>query len=376
MSINAKPQSYNFHPLELAFVGHSGVGKTTLMEGVVARLKERWKLAYVKHDAHRFQMDAEGKDTFRAAEAGALGVYISSAEKFAFLSAEEDSLFTRKSRFLDFDAVLVEGYKSLSIDKICFLDASGDLPEGLAEEAKSGIKAYVGSSASSGFSPYFCRDDVDALSDFIESIWLEKLQKRPLKALILAGGMSQRMGQDKGLIKYSGRTQVERLSEQLHALGIDSYLSLRAEQKWELPNSKIIHDRFLGFGPFSGLLTAMEEDRNAAWLVIACDLPLLTSETLENLLKARDPRKMATAYRSANDGLPEPLCAIYEPKIRMRLYEAMGLGLSCPRKVLLNSDSLILEPLDSLALENANTPDDFLKLKNLLDERSAHVTSY
>lgn len=82
---------------------------------------------------------------------------------------------------------------------------------------------------------------------------------------------------------------------------------------------------------------------------------------------------MATAYRSMHDGLPEPLCAIYEPKIRMRLFEALGLGLSCPRKVLLNSDTLMLDPIDPLALENANTPEDFQKFQNLLKERTAYA---
>ena len=47
--------------------------------------------------------------------------------------------------------------------------------------------------------------------------------------------------------------------------------------------------------------------------MLACDLPLLDAATLEHLLRARDPRRAATAYRSSHDGLPEPLCAIYEP---------------------------------------------------------------
>ena len=47
--------------------------------------------------------------------------------------------------------------------------------------------------------------------------------------------------------------------------------------------------------------------------MLACDLPFLADETLRHLIEHRDPSRLATAYRSSHDGLPEPLCAIWEP---------------------------------------------------------------
>lgn len=379
MSTNAKPKplTYQFHPLELSLIGYSGVGKTTLLTRVITHLKERWKLAYVKHDAHAFEMDKEGKDTFRARSSGADAVYISSAEQHAFLADGEDSLFSRKSRFLDFDAVLIEGYKMLAIDKICFLDDEGRILSELSDESRAGIKAFVGAQEKGPDlpQPYFHRDDSEGLASFIEHLWLEKIRARPLKALILAGGRSERMGQDKGLLDYRGKPEVYHLYDVLAKLGLSPVLSVREDQWPELDAKayRVLSDKFLGLGPLSGLLTAMDSDPNAAWLVLACDLPLLNETTLEHLLESRSGKKMATAYRSMHDGLPEPLCAIYEPKIRMRLFEALGLGLSCPRKVLLNSDTLMLDPIDPLALENANTPEDFQKFQSLLKERTAYA---
>ena len=55
---------------------------------------------------------------------------------------------------------------------------------------------------------------------------------------------------------------------------------------------------------------------HAYWLVLACDLPFLDAETLRHLLRSRVVARAATAYRSSYDGLPEPLCAIWEPRTR------------------------------------------------------------
>jgi molybdopterin-guanine dinucleotide biosynthesis protein A len=63
----------------------------------------------------------------------------------------------------------------------------------------------------------------------------------------------------------------------------------------------------------SGLLSAWQCDPGVAWLVVACDLAALDRETLEILLQARNPGALATAFRHPDDGVPEPLCALYEP---------------------------------------------------------------
>jgi molybdenum cofactor guanylyltransferase len=58
--------------------------------------------------------------------------------------------------------------------------------------------------------------------------------------------------------------------------------------------------------------------------VLACDLPFLTDAALAQLLEERDPTALATAYRSAHDGLPEPLCAIWEPAAAAALAQAQA----------------------------------------------------
>jgi GTPase SAR1 family protein len=63
----------------VAFVAKSGSGKTTLLEKVIARLKDRgYRVGAIKHDAHRFDIDRPGKDSYRLTAAGADTMVISS----------------------------------------------------------------------------------------------------------------------------------------------------------------------------------------------------------------------------------------------------------------------------------------------------------
>jgi molybdopterin-guanine dinucleotide biosynthesis protein A len=375
LSTNVKPQvlPYQFHPLELSIVGYSGAGKTTLIEALILRLKSQWSIAYIKHDAHGFQMDTQGKDTYRAGEAGAEAVFISDASRSGFIGHKTNYLIQR-SLFLEQDAALIEGYKALSVPKIVVLSDGRNILDEIKDPTS--ILAFTGPQTvrpqglEPSSVPYFARDDIDGLSAFVHERWTERLRLRPLTALILVGGRSVRMGRDKGLIPYRGQPQYERLYEELSGLGLNPVLSLRGDQ-WtdrDLSRYRLLKDRFHGFGPLGGILTAQHELPETAWLTVACDLPLLDQATIQNLMAHRDPRKHATAYRSNVDSWPEPLCAIYEPKIKMRLHEALGLGLSCPRKVLLNTDTKIIDPIRPDALANANTPDDYNYYAKALEE--------
>jgi molybdopterin-guanine dinucleotide biosynthesis protein MobB len=106
----------------VAFVANSGTGKTTLLEKVIARLKERgYRVGAVKHDAHRFDIDRPGKDSHRFTAAGAEVMVISSSEKLALVEKHGapppvEELLSRF--FRNMDIVLVEGYRKSSLPKI------------------------------------------------------------------------------------------------------------------------------------------------------------------------------------------------------------------------------------------------------------------
>jgi molybdopterin-guanine dinucleotide biosynthesis protein A len=184
----------------------------------------------------------------------------------------------------------------------------------------------------------------------------------PVFGLVLAGGRSTRMGRDKAALQIAGRAQLERAFGLLEPLVARCFVSVRADQRndplragyaqvVDLPNGPD--------GPVAGIRAAQLAHPEAAWLVVACDLPLLDAATLQNLLARRDPSRLATAYRSSHDGLPEPLCAIWEPSSAGPLAAHVATGHNCPRKFLLASATLLLDAPHPHSLDNMNTPADF-----------------
>lgn len=182
-----------------------------------------------------------------------------------------------------------------------------------------------------------------------------------LKALVLSGGRSTRMRRDKAVLEYGGETQLDRAMRLLGEQVGEVYVSVRADQVGEQARAKYrqIVDSGAVQGPAAGILAAQTADPQAAWLVLACDLPQLDALTLATLIESRDPQRTATAFRSAHGGLPEPLCAIYEPASASLLAAFVAGGRDCPRKFLLNSDTLLLDQPNPKALDNVNTPDEF-----------------
>ncbi len=94
---------------------------------------------------------------------------------------------------------------------------------------------------------------------------------------------------------------------------------------------------------------------------MGCDLPFVTKGTIEKLIANQNPGKYATAYISTNDGLPEPLCAIYEPAARQNILNFVKQKIHCPRKIMINSETELITQDDPKSLENINTPEDLQK---------------
>jgi molybdopterin-guanine dinucleotide biosynthesis protein A len=182
-----------------------------------------------------------------------------------------------------------------------------------------------------------------------------------LFGLVLAGGASARMRTDKAALDYHGRPQLRWAFELLSKFCAATFVSVRPDQREDSTRAGLpqVVDRQPGTGPIAGICAALQEHPKAAWLVLACDLPFLTERTLQHLIAHRDPQKVATAYRSAHDGLPEPLCAIWEPGAREPVLAYLASGKQCPRKFLIDSDAALLDLPDSRALDNVNTPEEF-----------------
>ena len=190
-----------------------------------------------------------------------------------------------------------------------------------------------------------------------------------LYGLVLAGGKSVRMGNDKSVMQWHGKEQRYYMADMLADVCDDLYISCREEQQGELDSSyKTITDNWEGAGPLIGILSAFSANENVAWLVVACDLPLMDRDALQYLIAHRNLAGMATTFQSPHDGLPEPLITIWEPSAFGLLKQHIADGFKCPRKALIRNEQLVkvLLPPDEQALMNANTPEDAARVSAIL----------
>ncbi len=190
-----------------------------------------------------------------------------------------------------------------------------------------------------------------------------------LYGLVLCGGKSTRMGKDKGQIAYHGIPQREYLYHLLDKVCEKTYMSIRREQEREIGTRyNRIQDQDKYRGPFNGLLSAHNKFPDVAWLVLACDLPLMDVHAIRQLVLARDSNKMATAFAQLENSLPEPLCAIWEPQgLRSSMsYVGQGNGNS-PRKFLMENAVNLVFPKSTDVLLNANSMEDYKEVLEKLE---------
>ncbi len=189
-------------------------------------------------------------------------------------------------------------------------------------------------------------------------------QKTKLHGLILAGGYSKRMGQDKALLEFHGMPQIEYVHGLLSRFCSKVFLSKRSNQK---PYKRFLSiddaPEFADQGPLGGILSAMTAYPGESWIVVACDLPFVEAATIKTLMAKRNLNKIATAFISTHDNLPEPLCTIWEGKSFDAIQKLFAEGIHCPRKILIKSDTHLIPQDNPRWLDNVNTPQELQQIK-------------
>ena len=155
-------------PKVYSFIAWSGTGKTTYIEGLIAALKARGlRVAAVKHDAHRLELDREGKDSWRFARAGADAVAVADGEKCAVMYYRPVTLAAVLSRLEDADIVLVEGWHAEAGNPILLHRAATGQPPKIPPETCFAV--VTDAPLDSGGRPCFPLDDPEALADCLIS---------------------------------------------------------------------------------------------------------------------------------------------------------------------------------------------------------------
>lgn len=372
-----RPGSGNFGRNEWAITGAPCDVIKQLARQIIDALANEAKIAYAdalhNDDASHAsaQLNAGACMEFMQTPAGAQVAY----------TGDLDS-FTRHNLFKSCDMVLVNGNHHQAKKQVVIIDAAkkGSLQKRVTEltdvhlflladgerEIFDFIKAAVPDWQQI---PVYSLSETGKIIDFFRDVVISS--KPEINALVLAGGKSERMGQDKGAINLHGKPQRYHVADLLKNITNNVFISCRADQQNNIdPGYQTLTDTFTGLGPFGAILSAFREDPDTAWLVIACDLPLLDAATLEYLIANRDPSAMATAFVNPYDGFPEPLITIWEPKSYPVLLSFLSQGYSCPRKVLINNDCKLLQVFNAAVLTNVNTPQDLEKVKETLTAKN------
>ena len=185
-----------------------------------------------------------------------------------------------------------------------------------------------------------------------------------MKALILAGGKSSRMGQDKASLKVQGVSLLDRLVEQLRPITNEIFLSVAHGDNSErsLPT---LPDLEPSPGPLGGLQAAFAYDANCQWFIVGCDLPMLTSADFELLVEHQNADTAAACFLNPIDDQTEPLCALYSPSAAPALQEAISQNRRCARRFIASLETVDLYPTTSQSLLNLNRPEMLTELSHL-----------
>ena len=159
----------------ISIVGKSNSGKTTLLEKLIAELTGRGRrVATIKHNRHGFNIDHEGKDSYRHKKAGAKITVVSSPHQLALVSdVDHDHSFDEiRDRFISgVDMILTEGFKVNDYPKIEVYRA--ELKRDLISKKEDGLIAVAADVKLNVDVPCFDLNDAAAIADFIKKNFLD-----------------------------------------------------------------------------------------------------------------------------------------------------------------------------------------------------------
>lgn len=132
------------------------------------------------------------------------------------------------------------------------------------------------------------------------------MKEKSIKALILMGGQSTRMGSDKAFVQWQGQTLLEKAIDHLSGITEDIYLSVNAEQYARLHNKHAcIQDRYPDKGPLGGILSALETLQENL-IVLAVDMPNMSAKCVKDLISAAKDSETITCYQLKESIQPFP----------------------------------------------------------------------
>ena len=191
------------------------------------------------------------------------------------------------------------------------------------------------------------------------------IERENLRGLVVAGGRSKRMGRPKALLEYrDGLPQWKHAAMLLATRCSEVFVSLSAQSIIEVePPFKTLFDTETDQGPIHAWARASEIAPHCYWLCINCDLPRADIEMIDSLLSSKSDH-LARAFMNPETQFDDPQSVLLSPDALTRLDDAYRWGMRTPRRFIAEFPVHTLEPQRSEWLEGANTPEDFIRIRD------------
>ena len=204
---------------------------------------------------------------------------------------------------------------------------------------------------------------------------MTKITRGDVAGVVLAGGLSSRLGQEKALLRVHGREQPDllcRTHNLLTALLPQCWVACRPGRP--RPGYDCLYDQVAGLGPFSGVHAALRgaaQQGYAAVLALSCDLPFMDDATVRRLLAARDAAssdRLLTTFCQTETGFIEALTAIYEVAALPLFDKALAQGERKLSRIipLERQERIAYSQGEALPFFNINYPADLELVRRLL----------
>ncbi len=371
----ARPNVGEFGRSEWAIIGTPCGSIQQLSYRLIDVLQKKLKVSYVDAD-HKNEDEPNGLEVENPALAlGATLEYTDKISHHRFDLKSDLNTFQYRTLFNEQDLVLVNGNHFKAKNQIVVIDPKKEKSLEKKLDRLTNVDLILMTGEEKSIYPFLKNhlkdwahipvlhfSQTEKVAEFILANVLLQIPK--LNGLVLAGGKSTRMGKDKGALDYHGKPQREFMADLLSQFCEETFMSIRGNQGIE-SEYELLEDTFVGLGPFGAIASAMRKNPNTAWLVVACDLPLLDEKTLQILVKNRNASKVATAIYNPETDFPEPLITIWEPRSYQVMLNFLTQGYSCPRKVLINSEIELLKLEDTKVLLNVNDKEGYEQVKGI-----------
>jgi molybdenum cofactor guanylyltransferase len=189
------------------------------------------------------------------------------------------------------------------------------------------------------------------------------IDKRDITGIILAGGKSSRMGTDKGFLKLNGKLFIEHSISALQSL-VSQIMIVSNNADYDIFKLKRVEDVIENSGPLAGIYSGLHQSKTAYNLVLSCDIPLIKTEVLEQLIKAQDSN--SDVIQIISHGKFMPLIALYKKTCEAKFYQLLqndehrlhvAINQCKVKNIVLNSEF-------ETFTENINTPEELEKITN------------